>query len=93
MVVGNNFEVLRNQVMQCGVRKVRRQKVVEQKVKCFRYGEEGHKKWECPQTRQKRREEEVALLRKVWEKIREYCGAKRSPLQGAVISMEGWTTK
>jgi len=43
--------------------------------------------------RKGRREEEVALLRKVWEKIREYCGAKGSPLRGAVMSMKGWTTK
>ena len=35
----------------------------------------------------------MALLRKVWEKIREYCGVKGSPLRGAVMSMEGWTTK
>ena len=40
----NKFEVLRNQVMQCGVREVRRQEVVEQIVKCFWCGKEGHQK-------------------------------------------------
>ena len=30
--------------MQCGVREVRRQEIVEGKVKCFGCGEKGHKK-------------------------------------------------
>jgi len=56
----NRFEVLANRVMQCGVREVRRQKVVEDKMRCFKCGEEGHKKWECPKRRDMKREEEEA---------------------------------
>jgi len=48
--------------------------------------------WKCPKGRKERREE-AAPLHKVWEKIREHCGAKGSPPQGAVMSMEGWTMK
>ena len=44
IVRGNKFEVLKNRVIQCGVREVRRQKVVREAVKCFGCGEEGHKK-------------------------------------------------
>jgi len=44
IVRGNKFEVLKNRVMQCGVREVRRQEVVREVVKCFGCGEEGHKK-------------------------------------------------
>ena len=69
--------------MQCGVRKVRRQEVVEQKVKCFQYEKEGHKKWECPEEKEKRREE-MAPPQEVWEKVKEHCGAKGLPLRGAV---------
>jgi len=56
----NRFEVLANRVMQCGVREVRRQKVVEDKMRCFKCGEEGHKKWECSKRRDMKREEEEA---------------------------------
>jgi len=56
MVGGNRFEPLRSRVMQCGVREARRQEKVEEVVKCFAYGEEGHKKWECPRKRESRRE-------------------------------------
>ena len=45
--------------MQYGVREVRRQEVVEQKVKCFWCGKEEHKKWECPE--KKKRKEVVPL--------------------------------
>jgi len=31
MVMGNKFKVLKNQVMQCGVKELRRQEVVEEK--------------------------------------------------------------
>jgi len=41
--------------MQCGVREVRRQEVVEQKVKCFQCGQKGHKKWEYLEEKKKRR--------------------------------------
>jgi len=43
--------------MQYGIREVRRQERVRGKVKCFRYRENGHKKWECLRRREKRREE------------------------------------
>jgi len=35
----------------------------------------------------------VALSRKVWEKMKEHCGAKGLPPRGAVMSMEGWTMR
>jgi len=92
MTVGNRFKVLKNQVMQCGVREVRRQKVVEQTVKCFQCEEEGHKKWECPKENKKRREE-VAPPQNVWKKIKQHYGAKGLPPRGAVMSMEGWITQ
>jgi len=91
MTVGNKFEVLRSWVMQCGVREVRRQEVVENVVKCFGCGKEGHKKWECPE-KKKRRKEEAALLRKVWEKVKEHSGVRGLPPRGAVMCIEGWTT-
>jgi len=47
--------------MQYRVREVRRQEAVREVVKCFACGEEGHKKWECPK-KKKRKREEVALL-------------------------------
>jgi len=48
--------------MQCKVREVRRQEVVEKRVRCFKYREEGHKKWECPKVKKKRKKEEAAPL-------------------------------
>ena len=63
-VVGNRFEVLKNWMMQCGVRKVRRQETVEEKRQCFKCGKEKHKKWECPKKNEKRKEE-VAPLQKI----------------------------
>ena len=68
---------------------MRRQEVVEERKQCFRYGKEGHKKWECPK-RNKRRKKEVAPPQKVWEKIKQHCEAKGLPPRGAVMSMEGW---
>jgi len=50
----NRFGILESQVMQCGVKEV-----VEQIVKCFWYGKEGHKKWECLEGKEKRKEEAV----------------------------------
>jgi len=79
MKEGNRFGILGSQVMQYGVREVRRQEVVEQKVKCFQYGKEGHKKWECPEEKEKRREEAIPL-QKIWEKIKQHCRAKGLPL-------------
>jgi len=86
----NKFEVLKNRVIQCGVREVRRQEVVRNGVKCFTYGEEGHKKWECPRKKERSKREKMAPPREVWEKIKLHAGAKGLPLQGAKMSMEGW---
>ena len=88
MVVGNRFEVLRSQVMQCGVREVRRQEIVEGEVKYFGCGEKGHKKWECPNMK-KRKQEEAAPLQKVWEKVKEHSRARGLPPRGAAMCMEG----
>ena len=43
-VVANRFEALGSWVMKCGVRKLRRQEIVKEAVRCFGCGEEGHKK-------------------------------------------------
>jgi len=91
-VEGNRFEVLKSRVMQCGVREVRRQEVVREEVKCFGYGEKGHKKWECPNMR-KKRQEEAALLQEVWKKVKEHSRARGLPPRGARMCMEGWTMK
>jgi len=61
VVRGNRFKVLKSRVMQCGMREVRRQKVVREAVKCFGYRQEGHKKRECLQKKE-RRGQEVAPL-------------------------------
>ena len=61
ITVGNRFKVLKNWMMQCGVKEVRRQKVAEQTIKCFLCREEGHKKQKCPKEN-KRKREKVALL-------------------------------
>jgi len=45
--------------MQCRVREVRRQEIAREEVKCFGCGEKGHKKWECLQKKERRREEVV----------------------------------
>jgi len=82
----NRFETLTSRVMQYGVRKVRRQE-----VKCFGCGEDGHKKWECP-NRRKRKQEEAVPPCKVWEKVKEYSGTRGLPPRGAAMCMEGWTT-
>jgi len=89
----NRFEALASRVMQCRVREVRRQETVEQKVKCFGYGREGHKKWGCPNMRKKERREEIAPQRGVLEKVKQNCGTKGLPPKGVRMSMEGWTTK
>ena len=39
---------------------MRRQEIEREEVKCFRCGKEEHKKWECPQKKE-RRKEKVAL--------------------------------
>jgi len=83
----NRFEALASRVMQCGVKEVRMQEVVEEKPWCFRCGEGGHKKWECPQ---KKREE--AAPQEGWKKMKEHSRAKGLPPRGAAMCMEGWTT-
>jgi len=52
-IVGNRFEVLKSCVMQYGMREVRKQEKVEEKVRCFQCREEGHKKWKCPKKEEK----------------------------------------
>ena len=86
----NRFEVLKSRVMQCGVREVRRQEVIEKvEIRCFTCREEGHKKWECPKKNKKSRNEKVAPPRKVWEKVKLHSGAKGLPPRGARMSMKG----
>jgi len=92
-VADNRFEALRNQVMQCGVREVRRQEVMREVVKCFGCGEEGHKKWECPKKNKRSRKEEVASPREVWKKVKLHSSAKGLPPRGAEMRMEGWMTR
>jgi len=92
MVGGNRFGTLRSQVMQCGVREVRRQEVVRNVVKCFGCRGEEHKKWECLQ-RKERRKEEVAPPRDVWKKVKKHSRMRGLPLRGAAMCMEGWTTR
>jgi len=87
--VENKFEVLKSQVMQCGVREVRRQEIVREVVKCFGCGKERHKKWECPRKRESKREE-AAPPREVWEKVKLYSCTKGLLPRGAKMSMEGW---
>ena len=89
-VGGNRFKPLRSRVMQCGVREAKRQEKVEEVVKCFTCGEEGHKKWECPRKRESKREE-AAPPREVWEKVKLHSRAKGLSPRGARMSMEGWT--
>ena len=84
--------MLKNRVMQCGVREVKRQEVAEQTVKCFWCGEEGHKKWECLRRKERREKEEAVPLCKVWEKVKEHSGARGLPPRGAAMCMERWTT-
>ena len=69
---------------------MRRQEKVEKMVKCFGYEEKGHKKWECLNMK-KRKQEKVAPLQKVWEKVKEHSRVRGLPLRGVAICMEGWT--
>jgi len=77
--------------MQCGVREVRRQEVVREVVKCFGCEKEGHKKWECPQKKE-REQEEIAPPREVWEKVKRHSGVRGLLPRRAAMCMEGWTT-
>ena len=77
--VTNRFEALGSQVMQCGVKEVRRQEIVREAVKCFGYGKEGHKKRECPRKEERSKSEEAAPPREVWEKVKLHSYAKRLP--------------
>ena len=88
----NRFKALTSRIMQCGVKEVRQQEVVEERRWCFRCGEEEHKKWECSKGNEKRREEAVPLW-EVWGKIKEHYGVKGLPPRGAVMSMKGWMTR
>jgi len=44
----NKFKVLRSRVMQCGVEERMVRSMRMEVVRCFKYGEEGHKCRECP---------------------------------------------
>ena len=59
--------------------------------KCFGCGKEGHKKWECPQKKEQRKEE-ATPPQKVWEKVKEHSGARGLPPREAAMCIEGWTT-
>ena len=71
---------------------VRRQEIIEEKPRYFKYREERHKKWECPRNRERKREEEAAPPCEVWKKVKEHCGARGLPPRGAAMYMEEWTT-
>jgi len=106
----NRFEVIASRVMQYGVRgevKVRKQKIVEEGVQCFRCQRMGHYKWECPNIKKekKKRSKEVAYtvsLQKVqqvgklvypnWEKVQEYCGVENVPEDVQLLEL-GWITE
>ena len=91
IVVENKFEMLKNQVMQCGMRVVRRQEVMREVVKCFECGEEGHKKWECLRKRKERKREKEVPPCKVWDKVKEHSGTRGLPPREAAMYMKGWT--
>ena len=74
------------------MRDIKRQEVVREVVKCFGYGEEEHKKWECPRKKKKGKREEAVPPCKVWEKVKEHSGARGLPPREAAMCMEGWTT-
>ena len=67
--------------------------IVQEEVKCFGCGGKGHKKWECSRKKKRSRGEEAAPEREVWEKVKLHSGTKGLPPRGAVICMEGWTTR
>jgi len=61
----NKFEMITSRVIQCGVKEevtIRRQKMVEKGVQCFRCWRVGYYKWEYPNIeveRKKKREKEA----------------------------------
>jgi len=75
------------------VEELRRQEVIKEEPRCFRYGGKEHKKWECLQMRKERREKEVALPQNVWRKVKKHSRAKGLPPKGAKMSMEEWMMK
>jgi len=79
--------------MQCGIREVRRQKVMRDVVKCFACREKGHKKWECSRKNERSREEKVTPPWDIWEKVKLHSSTKGLPPRRARMSIEGWTTK
>jgi len=82
VVPQNKFEVLRSRMMQCGakeriVRNVRR--VI---VRCFKYGEEGHKCRECPLWVKKERAARVASPRKAQQERRPARPVRKKAQEG-----------
>ena len=64
LIPQNKFEVIASRVMQCGVKeevKVRRQKIIEEEIQCFRCQGVEYYKQKCPNIKveKKRRSEEV----------------------------------
>ena len=57
-------------------------------MRCFKYGEKEHKKWECPKTKERKRKE-VVPPQGVWEKVKEHYGTKGLPPREAAMSMKG----
>jgi len=64
---------------------------VGQIVKCFWCGKEGHKKWECPKGKEKKREEEAPPC-EVWKRVKEHSGVRGLPPRGVAMCIEGWMT-
>jgi len=63
LVSQNRFEVIASRVIQCGVRKetkVKRQKIVEERVQYFRCQRIGHYKWECPNIKMEKKRKGAA---------------------------------
>ena len=51
----NKFKILKSQVMQCGIEERVVRSVRMEAVRCFKYGEEGHKCRWCPTWKKKKR--------------------------------------
>lgn len=68
LILQNKFKIIASRVMQCEVKEevqVRRQKMAEIGVQCFRCWKMGYYKWECPnikiKKKKKRRKSKEAM--------------------------------
>jgi len=111
LVLQNRFEVIASRVIQYGVRekaKVRRQKTVEERIRCFRCWRVEHYKWEYPNIKveKKRRSEEAVctaslqkaqqkerLAHSLWRKVQEHSGTWGMPPRSATLEQREWMTK